>query len=328
VRRHPTELVLAVCIGAALSACSSTQSAFAPRGEEAAQVNQLFWVLTWGGFTIFAGVIVLTALAMLGPAGLRSRLSGHNFIIGAGVVFPIVTLTAVLGYGLLVMSSRASVDDAPGRLRVAITGEQWWWRVQYTLPDGTRFEGANELHIPVGTPVPIELRTADVIHSFWAPSLAGKLDMIPGRTNEITLTATEPSITRGQCAEYCGGAHAFMSFHVVASTPEDFEAWSRHEAGPAAVSAEDSGLQLFKSVGCGGCHTIRGTSALGDIGPDLTHVGSRLSLAAAVLPNDAAAFADWIRNNQHIKPDNKMPPFEILTDQELTELSLFLESLR
>lgn len=326
--RHHSRVVLTICIGAALSACSTTQSAFAPRGEEAAQVNQLFWVLTWGGLAIFAGVLGLLVLAMVGPDALRRRLAQHSFIIAGGLAFPILTLVAVLGYGLLVMTSRTSVEDGPGRLRVAIVGEQWWWRVQYTLPDGTRFESANELHIPVGTPVPVELRTADVIHSFWAPSLAGKLDMIPGRTNVITLTATEPGVSRGQCAEYCGGAHAFMSFHVVASTPEEFEAWSRHEAGPAVASAEDSGAQLFTSLGCGGCHTIRGTIAAGVIGPDLTHVGSRLSLAAAVLPNDAAAFADWIRNNQHIKPQNKMPPFEILSDTELDSLARYLEGLK
>lgn len=326
--RHHPKVVLTICIGAALSACSDIQSAFVPRGEEAAQVNQLFWVLTWGSLAIFAGVLGLTVLAIVGPDALRRRLAQHSFIIGGGLAFPIVTLAAVLGYGLLVMTSRASVEDGPGGLRVAITGEQWWWRVQYTLPDGSSFESANELHLPVGTPVPIELRTADVIHSFWAPNLAGKLDMIPGRTNTITLTATEPGVSRGQCAEYCGGAHAFMSFHVVASTPEEFEAWSQEEAGPAVVSAEDQGLQLFTSLGCGGCHTIRGTTAVGVIGPDLTHVGSRLSLAAAVLPNNAEAFAAWIRNNQHIKPDNKMPAFEILDEQELTQLSLFLESLR
>lgn len=320
--------VLFVCAGGALSACSATQSAFAPRGEEATQVHLLFWVLTWGAAAIFLGVLALTLLAMRGPDDLRRRLARHGFIIGGGLAFPILILAAVLGYGLLVMSSRASVEDGPGRLRVTITGEQWWWRVQYTLPDGTRFDSANELHIPVGTPVPVELRTADVIHSFWAPSLAGKLDMIPGRTNVITLTATEPGVSRGQCAEYCGGAHAFMSFHVVASTPEDFDAWSRHTAGPAAVPAQHPGEGLFTSLGCGGCHTIRGTSAAGIIGPDLTHVGARRSLAAGVLPNDAESFAAWIRDNQHIKPENKMPPFEVLSEQELDRLAQYLESLK
>jgi cytochrome c oxidase subunit II len=314
-----------------LGGCSGIQSAFVPNGPEADQIHALFWVMTIGGGAIFAGVLALTAAAVFGPASLRQRLTRNGFIIGGGVVLPVVTLTGVLAYGLSVMAIRSSPGDETGQLRVAIVGEQWWWRVRYALPDGSQFESANELHIPIGTAVPVELGTADVIHSFWVPNLAGKLDMIPGRTNVLTLTATEPAISRGQCAEYCGGAHALMSFYVVASTPEAFAAWSRHEAGPAIAPETDvqrRGAELFLNLGCGGCHTVRGTPAAGVIGPDLTHVGGRRSLAAAALPNNAAAFADWIRNNQHIKPENRMPPYEILSEAELASLAAYLEHLR
>jgi cytochrome c oxidase subunit 2 len=319
-----------LCCVAATSACSSDQSAFFPRGEEVAQVNLLFWVLTTGGTIIFLGMIAVAALAIAGPDRMRRLLMGDRLIVGGGIIFPAVTLTAVLAYGLAVMASRATAEGEPGAIRAAIVGEQWWWRVIYTLPDGTSFESANELRIPTNIPVVLELTTADVLHSFWVPNLAGKLDMIPGRTNLLTLTATEPGISRGQCAEYCGGAHAFMSFHVVATSPEEFEAWRRHEAAPA-VPPDDpelrQGAELFASLGCGGCHSVRGTDAAGRIGPDLTHVGGRLSLAAATLPNDAEAFANWIANNQHIKPGNRMPPYAILTEAELALLARYLESL-
>ena len=155
--------------------------------------------------------------------------------------------------------------------------------------------------------------------------------MIPGRTNILTVTATEEGVSRGQCAEYCGGAHALMSFHVVAQTPEDFEAWMAKESEPALKNGNEfaaRGEKLFLESGCGACHRIRGTPASGAIGPDLTHVGGRHSLAAATLPNTASAFAEWIVNNQHIKPENRMPPYNIFTRSQLEDLGIYLESLK
>jgi cytochrome c oxidase subunit 2 len=216
-------------------------------------------------------------------------------------------------------------------LQLAISGEQWWWRVTYTTADGRRVESANELRIPVGRPVRIELTSADVIHSLWIPKLAGKLDMIPGRKNVLHLTANTPGVSRGQCAEYCGGAHALMSFYVVALPPAEFETWLSKEAEqarPASDSESNAGQMLFLSHGCGGCHTIRGTAANGRIGPDLTHLGGRMSLAAATLPNDEAAIAHWITHNQHIKPTNRMPPFGIFSKTELATLSRYLSGLK
>jgi cytochrome c oxidase subunit 2 len=302
-----------------------------PQGAEAERVDTLFWVMTIGGGIIFAGVIVLTATAMLGGARVRQALSSERFITGAGVAFPSVVLTVLLVYGLLVLGAGARNPTASDGLRIAVSGELWWWRVTYTDENGNTFDTANELHLPVGEPVAVELTSADVIHSFWAPSLAGKLDMIPGRTNTLTLTATQPGVTRGQCAEYCGGAHAFMSFHVVAQPREEFDAWMRQEAGPAMPpegEAAERGAALFLSAGCGACHAVRGTEATGSIGPDLTHIGARRSIGAGMLPNDATSMRQWIVDNQHIKPENKMPAYEIFTEAELDDLSAYLEGLK
>lgn len=316
---------------ALLMGCNSQQSAFAPVGAEAERINFLFWIMTVGGGLILVGVMALSALAIFGRETLRSRFSSERFITSAGIVFPVVVLSVLLVYSFLVLRVGASAPPTEDGIRFVIRGEQWWWRVTYVDADGISFESANELHIPVGQSVRLELTTADVIHSFWVPSLAGKLDMIPGRTNILTITATEKGVSRGQCAEYCGGAHAFMAFYVIAHTPEDFEAWRANESGPAVkIEGERAarGARLFLNAGCGGCHTIRGTQADGVIGPDLTHVGGRSSLAAATLPKNIQAFAYWITNNQHIKPENKMPPYNIFTHPELEDLAIYLESLK
>ncbi|HXV31258.1 MAG TPA: c-type cytochrome, partial [Sinorhizobium sp.] len=229
------------------------------------------------------------------------------------------------------MGSSPSAARADGRLRIEVTGEMWWWRVTYVDEAGRRIESANEIRLPVGRPVEVELTSADVIHSFWVPRLAGKLDMIPGRTNSLTLHVTKPGISRGQCAEYCGGPHALMSFHVIAMPEDQFAAWLDREAGNARLPAgadEAAGQALFLSSGCVACHSVRGTEARGTIGPDLTHVGARHSLAAAALENDAASFARWIRDGQHVKPENLMPPFEIFSEGELIQLASYLDQLR
>jgi cytochrome c oxidase subunit 2 len=285
--------------------------------------------MTIGAGIILAGVIAVGAGAIFGGDRLRQLLSRETLIVGGGLVFPTVTLAGLLTYGLVTFAARGEAAGQQDAF-ASITGEQWWWRVTYRLPDGSRIESANELRIPVGTPVTLALETADVIHSFWAPNLAGKLDMIPGRTNVLTLTATKPGISRGQCAEYCGGAHAFMGFNVIAMPPEEFRVWLQAEAGSAIVPSSPDlqrGAQIFIDTGCGACHSIRGTAANGTIGPNLTHVGSRRSIGAATLTTSPAAFAHWIKNNQHIKPENRMPPFAILQEAELALLAHYLDSL-
>lgn len=321
-----SKLALLSWLPVLLLGCSGEQSALAPRGEEASEIGRLFWTMTIFLAVVLLGVLAATVLAIAGGPRVRAHLAADRFIVVAGVVFPTVSLLLLLAYGLSAMGSRTRPMDAAA-LRITVVGEQWWWRVIYHLPDGTDLESANELVIPVGERVALSLQSADVIHSFWVPNLAGKVDMIPGRTNRLALQATEAGVSRGQCAEYCGGAHALMSFHVVARDQPDFKAWLSAESRPAART-DGEGARLFVASGCGACHRIRGlASADGRIGPDLTHVASRRSLAAATLTNDATAFAAWIRDNQHIKPGNRMPPYRVLTDDELGRLARFLDAL-
>jgi cytochrome c oxidase subunit 2 len=320
--------VLPILLAAA--GCVDVQSALNPAGGEAERIHTLSWVLIIFCSVVFFGAAIAIIIALFGSHRWRQRLAGERLVIGAGLIFPAAALSALLGYGVVVMGMAGSAEGQAG-LRIAVVGERWWWRVIYTAQDGSRVESANELRVPTGRPVHVELTSADVIHSFWVPKLAGKLDMIPGRTNTLTLNVREPGISRGQCAEYCGGAHALMSFFVIAMSPADFEAWLARESASAVVpvnEAEIQGHALFVQSGCGACHTVRGTDASGTIAPDLTHVGSRHSLAAATLPNNAEAFVRWISDSQHIKPENLMPPFEIYTDRELAQLAAYLESLR
>jgi cytochrome c oxidase subunit 2 len=323
-------LAVAACV-LSLAGCGGIQSALAPSGEEADTVLTLFWIVTGLSVAITILVIALTSIAIMGPANWRAWIGRDGMVIGGGIVFPAVVLNVLLIYGLFVLqagSARTSAAEGPG---VTITGERWWWRVVYTQPGGDEVTSANELHLPVGRPVEVRLKSDNVIHSFWAPQLAGKLDMIPGRTNVLTLKVTKPGISRGQCAEYCSGAHALMAFYVVALPEAEYQAWLAHEATGAqepATEQQRRGRRLFLDNGCGGCHTVRGTPAAGTIGPDLTHVGSRMSLAAATLPNDAESFARWIKDNQHIKPGNLMPPFRQFSDSELQAVALYLENLK
>lgn len=314
-----------------LSGCVEIQSALSPEGPEAGRIALLFWVMTGGSAIILIVVIMLAIFAIFGGARARELISREGMIVGGGIVFPVFTLTALLVYGLVLTSAGPGATGEGASVRISVIGEQWWWRVIYTDAQGRRIESANELRLPVNRPVLIELTSADVIHSFWIPKLAGKLDMIPGRKNMLRLTASKAGISRGQCAEYCGGAHALMSFYVIAMPEADFDAWLAREAANASTldgGPATQGAELFLKSGCGACHAIRGTASDGTIGPDLTHVGSRMSLAAAALPNDAQAFAQWIEDNQRIKPENKMPAYRIFTPTELAAIAAYLESLK
>jgi cytochrome c oxidase subunit 2 len=306
----------------------SVQSMLTPQGPEAERALKLFWLLLISCSAVLVTVLVVVA-ATLGDGKWRERLARESTVIAGGLILPVVVLTGLLAYSFLVIRANATPWGVPG-VRISIVGEQGGWRVEYTDADGQRIQTANELHIPINVPVEIELKSADVIHSFWVPRLAGKLDMIPGRTTLLHLQASEPGVSRGQCAEYCGGAHALMSFYVVAMAEQSFRDWLSQQAAPAklpASSTQRHGSELFLAAGCSGCHTIRGTQAAGVIGPDLTHVASRLSLAAATLPNNQSALARWIVDGQHVKPENRMPMFRFFTDTQLEALSAYLTSL-
>ncbi|MFV3127279.1 c-type cytochrome [Niveispirillum sp. KHB5.9] len=313
-----------------LAGCGGVQSALSPTGAEAREIGLLFWISA--GLAIFVTLLVgvLLLLSLYGSASVRERIASQRVIVAGGIVFPTVALSLLLFYGLVVMQagiSRSAGADGP---TVTIIGKQWWWHVVYELPDGRCVASANELRLPVGRRVALRLETDDVIHSFWAPQLGGKLDMIPGRSNVLTIQADRTGISRAQCAEYCGGAHALMSMHVAAMEAADYDAWLMAEAAPARPSQGADALKgkrLFFENGCDACHTVRGTDAAGLAGPDLTHVGSRHSLAAATLPNDREALARWLVDNQHIKPGNFMPEYPMLDPPSLAALAAYLDGL-
>ena len=318
-----------------LAACvpGGPQSAFPGRGQESASIEVLFWIMIAGGTAIMIIVLAALGIALVGGSAWKRRLASERTVIAAGIWFPIVVLTVLLFYGFGVLADRGAAGDGYEAIEIAVVGERWWWRVFYRVEDGSEngvvVETANELHIPVGRPVRLTLTSADVIHSFWVPALAGKVDMVPGHTNTLTLDAAEPGIYRGQCAEYCGGPHALMSFFVVAEPLEDYAAWLSRQQQDAvpAVEADAEGAALFVQAGCGGCHTIRGTEADGTIGPELTHVGGRLSIGAGVLRTSPEAFALWIRTHREIKPENEMPPFDGLSTAQAERIAAYLAAL-
>lgn len=316
-------------------------------GSGAELVQQLSLALYLGFAAIFVFVMILLARAVFSPA---REIRPRRWLAGGGLAFPGVVLTALLFYSLAVGSalthysgqgvlqflldcissgSRALglVDVKP--LRIEVTGRQWWWQVRYLHDDGD-FELANELRLPVGRPVDVVLTTDDVIHSFWVPALAGKVDMIPGHVNRLRLKSHEPGEFLGNCAEYCGGQHALMGFVVIVEPEAEFAQWLAREREPAAEPRDEflaSGRDAFLRAECGSCHTVRGTPAEGKDGPDLTHVGSRRTLGAAVLANHIGTMAGWIAGTQAIKPGARMPDTRTLDGHELRAVSAWLGSL-
>ena len=300
-----------------------------PAGPFAGPLNTLAWVLFAMAGAVLVIVLIALGLALFGPRRWRRRLGGERLIWIGGLAFPVVVLTALLVYGLG-LTSRLTEPPAPGEMRVRVVGEMWWWRIAYLDGQGREaVHDANEIHIPVGQPVVLELEAADVIHSLWVPRLSGKVDMIPGRRNLMRIQADRPGVFGGQCAEYCGGPHALMGLVVVAHAPEDFARWrARQAARAAAAAAPHPGAEVFARAGCGACHTVAGTAFNGLAGPDLSHVGARRTIGAGILPNNQGTLAGWISDSQAIKPGNRMPAYPVLTGQELRDVSAWLESLK
>jgi cytochrome c oxidase subunit 2 len=323
-QRCAPALVLLLC------GCRGVQSALDPQGPRAADIAALGWVLFFMGAIVLLVVVAATWFAMRSPASVRAVLSSERAVYLGGIVFPAVVLTALLAYGLSLMRAGMLEASESEPLRISVIGEQWWWRVEY-LGAGARIAAANEIRIPAGQAVEFSLGASDVIHSFWIPSLGGKVDMIPGRTTSLRLSADRPGMYRGQCAEYCGGPHALMALPVQAMPEAEYAEWLRRQAAPAAEPASNeakAGKALFIASGCGACHSVRGTEATGSIGPDLTHIGSRPSVGVDTLPLTQINLARFIAEGQHIKPGNRMPPFRIFSETELAPLSAYLVGLR
>jgi cytochrome c oxidase subunit 2 len=305
----------------ALVGCEGTQSALDPHGPASGSIAALTWLLLGLMTTIFALVIAVTWLAIGGPESVRRFMAQQRAIVAGGIAFPAVVLSGLLVYGLWLMRADASTADPD--VRIEVSGEQWWWRVRYHLADGRTFDSANEIRLPVGRSIGLTLTSPDVIHSLWIPNLAGKLDMIPGRATRMRLKADRAGVYRGACAEYCGGPHALMALHAVAMPEQDFGSWIENRATPRP-DAQERGQGLFLAAGCGGCHAIDGTAAQGIIGPNLTDLGSRQSVGAGLLPMSKENVARFVVRGQHLKPGNKMPPFDIFNDGQLAELASYL----
>jgi cytochrome c oxidase subunit 2 len=319
-----------LAVACALAACSNPQSALAPAGVEAERVARLFWVMTAGAALVWIVVMAFALYVTRAKAERHGERASRLLIIGGGVVFPTIVLGALLAYGLALMPPLRA-DASPGSVRVHVSGEQWWWRVRYRPVGGDWIELANEIRLPVGERTEFELVSPDVIHSFWIPSLGGKMDMIPGRVNRLVLEPTRTGVFRGVCAEYCGASHAHMEFVAVVMERDAFDRWLRHQASPAsppATSIAQRGQRAFLRHGCGGCHVVRGTPANGPLGPDLTHVGSRLSLAAGTLPNTTPAFVRWISRTHAVKPEVLMPSYGMLSADDVAALAAYMESLQ
>ena len=291
------------------------------------------WPIDELGLILYAGAAVILAvvciLAITGVVAGPRRVDARRWLLVGGLILPAVLLVALFLYALGIGNALIA-HESPGALRIHVTGKQWWWEVRYEDSEDTGVLLANELHIPLGRPVEILLASSDVIHSFWVPALAGKVDMIPGRTTRLVIQSDRVGTWRGQCAEYCGAQHALMAFHVVAEPAADFEAWLARQARDAPPPSDPRlqlGHDLFFDAGCAACHAIRGTAAVGRLGPDLTHVGSRNSLAAGTLGNHVGTMAGWIAGTQDLKPGSLMPSSSSLTGPELRALSAWLESL-
>jgi cytochrome c oxidase subunit II len=315
---------------AVLTGCSGPQSTLDAAGREAADIAALFAWMTTAAAVIWLAVVGLMWYCARAPRDPHAARHSQWLIVGGGVALPTVLLLVVLGFSLPPILELVDAR-APGAAQIEVAGERWWWRVRYLSPDGTAIDLANELRLPVGEATTVKLASDNVIHSFWIPALAGKIDMIPGRTTYLRLEPLRAGTFRGACAEFCGAAHAMMAFPVSVLARADFDRWLAEQAQPAKVPATDverRGRDAFVRVGCGACHTIRGVVARSHIGPDLTHVASRRALAADTLPNGEVALERWIAHPGRIKPDAQMPSFEMLGAADIGAISTYLAGLR
>lgn len=303
-------------------------SALDPAGPHAAEVARLWWILFALTAGVYLAVVALMALAVFGRKRVL-RVRRASYAVGAGGAFTLLVLLALLGASVHAGKGMHPPASTAG-LTIRVIGHQWWWEIVYPgAPEDQTVTTANELHIPVHTPVLVELVARDVIHSFWVPSLHGKRDLIPGHDSTTFLQADRPGLYHGQCAELCGVGHARMSFLVVAEEPANFQKWlaaQRRPATPPIAEAAVRGRQLFLGTTCSSCHTIVGDQAGGRMGPDLTHFASRLSLGSATRPNVAPHLARWIRDPAEIKPGVHMPGHDF-SAREMDDLVSFLAGL-
>lgn len=311
--------------------CRGDQSTLAPASDASRDVATLWWVMFAVSTVVVAAVTMLVLVAVLRRRGDLARRrwlgrGGSRLIVVGGVAVPMVILVVLFVLTLATLPSVSAPDRGAADLVVEVTGRQYWWEVRYPEHGVVT---ANEIHIPTGVPVEIRARAGDVIHSLWVPRLNRKIDMIPGRENRILLQADRAGLYRGQCAEFCGLAHAQMALLIVAEPPPKFQAWLAREGADAGVEdtgSEAMGREVFLTSSCVSCHAIRGTPATATIGPDLTHLAARRWLAAGTIPNSRGNLGGWLVDPQSLKPGAAMPPTN-LSGPELQSLLDYLESL-
>lgn len=316
-----------------LSGCEGIQSSLWPQGPAAAEIAHISWVMFIGAALILLLVMVLALYALFRHPDRRIAMRANTLILAGGVAFPVVTLSVLLVYG--VISMRTIHAEPQAEMEIDVIGNQWWWEVQYQreVPDES-FTTANEIRIPAGMPVRLRLHSDDVIHSFWVPNLAGKMDLMPGHVNQLVIQADQPDVFRGQCAEFCGAQHARMAFFVIAQTQEEFDAWTAQQREAAQAPADAisrRGLEVLRASRCLQCHAIRGvdeTSSDVRKAPDLTHVASRSHLMGGTLENNRENLARIIADSQGVKPGNRMPSYPELPQEDLEALVAYLEGLR
>lgn len=326
--------LLLLVVGCLVGGCTeNTPALIRPQGEAAREINTLWWILFGMGTAVYLLVMAFVLFALfrrrsqadLSGDPQRNGVNGRRLIWFGGVIIPAVILAVTYGFTLDTMRD-LRLPTSDDRLVIKVTGYQWWWQVVYP---GENAITANEIYLPAGEEVLFELTSADVIHSFWVPELHGKMDLIPGITNTWKLQADEPGEYWGLCAEFCGMQHAKMLFLVVAVPPEEFDAWLEAQRQPAVAPTSQNtqaGLDIFLEEGCAECHAIRGTAAMGSLGPDLTHLASRLTLGAGSVTNNRGNLAGWIADPHGIKPGSLMPTSS-LSGEALQSLVAYLESL-
>lgn len=341
MRFHRGRLAALVLLAPLLTGCEGWQSALNPHGPEARHLTSLFWTFTGVLGTIWLAVMITLAVALFRRPQARTVAPGDPLAVDpraerryTKVVTGMVGATAVTALvlaGISYVTQKRLFGSKGEGVTILVTGHQWWWEVRYEDPRPDHIvRTANEIHIPVGQPVTLKLESSDVIHSFWVPTLMGKQDLITGRQNTVRFTAERPGIYRGQCAEFCGLQHAHMAILVIAMPREEFDAWQAAQikaADPPSDPERQRGQAIFLSKPCVMCHQVRGTSAGGQVAPELTHVGSRRYLAAGTVPMSRGNLAAWIVDPHSIKPGVNMPLIKLEPD-ELNAVSAYLEGLK
>jgi cytochrome c oxidase subunit II len=311
-----------------VQAGSPSQSVLATASDSAAAIGDLTIAMIVGAALLF---LLVMGLLVRGAWAPPTPVKPSRWLVGGGLVLPGVVLALLLAQGLRLGAALSHEPDMQG-LEVEVIARRWWWEFRYRNPDGSDSVAlANELHLPMDGTVVLTFTSGDVIHSFWVPALAGKVDVVPGARNRLIIHANQPGRFRGQCGEYCGTQHANMGLEVVVEAPEQFRAWLLNQAGPAVQPADAlarRGQQVFLESGCPACHSVRGISAAGVLGPDLTHVGSRRRLAAATLDNDPGSLMAWVHDAQHLKPGNLMPSMPVSNGEDARALAAWLGSLQ